>query len=68
MAFRNSSFEFSFDVKAKGRLWPYEWMGLEDSEDARWINIWCPNVKVEIVAKTRLETMAREPMKCEVKA
>ncbi|KAI8547686.1 hypothetical protein RHMOL_Rhmol07G0215500 [Rhododendron molle] len=65
---RNSSFEFSFDVKAKGRLWPNEWMGPEDSDDARWINIWCPDVKVEIVAKTGLGTMAGEPMKCEVKA
>ncbi|KAG5540781.1 hypothetical protein RHGRI_020868 [Rhododendron griersonianum] len=64
----NSSFEFSFDVKAKGRLWPNKWMGPEDSDDARWINIWCPNVKVEIVAKTGLGTMAGESLKCEVKA
>ncbi|KAF7138136.1 hypothetical protein RHSIM_Rhsim07G0169200 [Rhododendron simsii] len=66
---RNSSFEFSFDVKAKGRLWPNEWTGPENSANARTLNIWCPNVKVEIVAKTGLGTMAGgEPLKCKVQA
>ncbi|XP_058223172.1 uncharacterized protein LOC131332880 [Rhododendron vialii] len=50
--------EKPLSMTAKGRLWPNEWMGPEDLADAQTLNIWCPNVKVEIVAKTGLGTMA----------
>ncbi|KAH7846879.1 hypothetical protein Vadar_019278 [Vaccinium darrowii] len=63
----NSSFEFSFDVKAIGYLWPDKWLGPGDFRSERWLTIWCPNVKVEIVTKTGLGTMAGEPLKCEVR-
>lgn len=62
----NSSFELSFDVKAKGNMWPNEWMRRGDIQSERLITFRCPNVKVEIVAKTGLGTMAGEALKCEV--
>ncbi|KAH7846456.1 hypothetical protein Vadar_014239 [Vaccinium darrowii] len=65
----NSSFEFLFNVKANGRLWPNN--APEDMETERSIlaiSISCPNVKVEIVTKTGEGTMIGEPLKCEVDA
>ncbi|KAH7847081.1 hypothetical protein Vadar_021621 [Vaccinium darrowii] len=63
----NSSFEFSFNVKAIVFMWPDNWAGPGEFSSERWIRVWCPNVKVEIVTKTGLGTMVGEPLKCEVK-
>ncbi|KAF7138174.1 hypothetical protein RHSIM_Rhsim07G0170400 [Rhododendron simsii] len=63
-----SSFEFSFDVKANGRLWPNNWIGPEDTETERFISVRCPDVKVDIVTKTGVGTMTGKPLKCKVKA
>ncbi|KAH7847155.1 hypothetical protein Vadar_022602 [Vaccinium darrowii] len=65
----NSSFEFSFNVEANGRLWPNNTPeDMEIDVSMRTISIRCPNVKVEIVTKTGEGTMIGEPLKCEVDA
>ncbi|KAH7847436.1 hypothetical protein Vadar_025995 [Vaccinium darrowii] len=62
----NSSFEFPFDVKATGGLWPNNGTVPEDMKTERFITIWRPNVKVEVVTKTGVGTMIGKPLKCEV--
>ncbi|KAI8547685.1 hypothetical protein RHMOL_Rhmol07G0215300 [Rhododendron molle] len=62
-----NSFEYlSFDVNAKGRLWP----NLETREDfieyGRQMYVWCPDVKVRILVKTGVGMMEGEPAKCKV--
>lgn len=60
------SFEFSFDVNAKGRVWQNNWKTEDDMAEDHQMNIWCRDVKVKIMAKTRLGMMAGEPAKCKM--
>ncbi|KAH7846686.1 hypothetical protein Vadar_016953 [Vaccinium darrowii] len=62
----SSSFEFPFDVKATGGLWPNNGTVPQDKKTERFLTILCPNVKVEIVTKTGVGTMIGEPLKCKV--
>ncbi|KAH7847002.1 hypothetical protein Vadar_020648 [Vaccinium darrowii] len=62
----SSSFEFSFDVNAKGRLWQNYWKSEDVMGEGRQMNVWCPDVKVKIMMETGVGRMA-EPAKCTVK-
>ncbi|KAH7846075.1 hypothetical protein Vadar_009491 [Vaccinium darrowii] len=62
----SSTFEFSFDVNAKGRLWQNYWKSEDVMGEGRQMNVWCPDVKVKIMMETGVGRMA-EPAKCKVK-
>lgn len=66
----NSSFEFSLDVKVNGSCCGQttELDVPEDMETERFISVWCPDVKIEIVTKTGVGTMTGKPLKYEVEA
>ncbi|KAF7137922.1 hypothetical protein RHSIM_Rhsim07G0169000 [Rhododendron simsii] len=61
-----TSFELSFDVNAKGRLWPNIKRREDFIEYSRQMYVRCPNLKVRILMKTGVGMMEGEPAECKV--